>query len=130
MRVLVCGGRHYNDLECVYHVLSNIHTETPISVIIEGGATGADRFGKTWGKQSGIPVETYKADWDDMSEPCVRRVNKSGKEYNALAGHKRNKRMLDEGKPDLVVAFKGGNGTKDMIEQSLKANVEVREINQ
>lgn len=33
--------------------------------------------------------------------------------------------MLDEGKPDLVIAFKGKAGTADMISKAKKANVEV-----
>lgn len=36
--------------------------------------------------------------------------------------------MLDEGKPDLVIAFAGGNGTKNMIMQSKKANVMTLEV--
>jgi hypothetical protein len=36
--------------------------------------------------------------------------------------------MLMEGKPDLVVAFPGGRGTANMIEQARKAGVEVLEI--
>lgn len=39
--------------------------------------------------------------------------------------------MLDEGKPDLVVAFLAQNsrGTKDMISRAKKAGVEVKVIN-
>jgi hypothetical protein len=37
--------------------------------------------------------------------------------------------MLDEGKPDLVVAFPGGGGTKDMITRALGAGVSVHEVN-
>lgn len=34
-----------------------------------------------------------------------------GRDYGKAAGAIRNQQMLDEGKPDLVVAFKGGRGT-------------------
>jgi UDP-N-acetylmuramoylalanine-D-glutamate ligase len=60
-----------------------------------------------------IPVETYEADWDT---------------HGKAAGPIRNKRMLDEGKPDLVVAFPGGRGTANMISQARKAGVEVIEV--
>jgi UDP-N-acetylmuramoylalanine-D-glutamate ligase len=33
--------------------------------------------------------------------------------------------MLDEGKPDLVVAFPGGRGTANMVQQAHRAGVEV-----
>jgi hypothetical protein len=36
--------------------------------------------------------------------------------------------MIDEGKPDLVVAFPGGRGTADMVKRAKKANVEVIEV--
>jgi hypothetical protein len=32
---------------------------------------------------------------------------------------------LDEGKPDLVVAFPGGGGTKDMVRRAVKAGVPI-----
>ena len=41
----------------------------------------------------------------------------------------RNQRMLDEGKPDLVVAFPGGGETKDIVTPAVKARVPVHEVN-
>ena len=46
-----------------------------------------------------------------------------------LAPPLRNQRMLDEGKPDLVVAFPGGGGTKDMVRRAVKAGVPIHEVN-
>jgi hypothetical protein len=37
--------------------------------------------------------------------------------------------MLDEGKPDLVVAFSGGGGTKDMVRRAVQAGVIIHEVN-
>jgi hypothetical protein len=37
--------------------------------------------------------------------------------------------MLDEGKPDLVVAFPGGGGTKDLVSRAVKARVPLHEVN-
>jgi hypothetical protein len=45
------------------------------------------------------------------------------------AGPLRNYQMLEEGKPDLVVAFPGGGGTKDMVRRAVKAGVSVHEVN-
>jgi hypothetical protein len=36
--------------------------------------------------------------------------------------------MLEEGKPDLVVAFPGGTGTANMVKQARAAGVEVLEV--
>jgi hypothetical protein len=35
----------------------------------------------------------------------------------------------DEGRPDLVVAFPGGGGTKDIVRRAVKAGVSVHEVN-
>jgi hypothetical protein len=43
------------------------------------------------------------------------------------AGYFRNVQMLEEGKPDLVVAFLGGKGTAMMVKIARAAGVEVRE---
>ena len=40
----------------------------------------------------------------------------------------RNRRMLEEGRPDLVIAFPGGKGTANMVRIALQAGIQVREI--
>ena len=46
-------------------------------------------------------------------------------ELGKKAGPLRNQRMLDDGKPDMVVAFPGGGGTKDMVRRAAKAGVAI-----
>lgn len=36
--------------------------------------------------------------------------------------------MIDEGKPDLVVALPGGRGTADMVRRAKKHGIEVVEV--
>ena len=106
----MCGGRTYDKLWRVYEVLDSIHEETPITELIQGGAAGADRLAKCWAEERIGESTEYKADWD---------------RYGRSAGPIRNQQMLDEGKPDLVVAFPGTRGTADMIERTRKANIEL-----
>lgn len=40
----------------------------------------------------------------------------------------RNQKMLDEGRPDLIVAFPGGRGTADMVKRGIAAGVPVLNI--
>lgn len=111
MKVLVCGGRDFNDAMTLGSWLGGIHKNNgPITLLIEGGARGADFMAKEFAKWMGIPVKTFEADW-----------NRHGKR----AGPLRNKQMLEEGKPDLVVAFEGGKGTANMVEQAKAAGVKV-----
>lgn len=107
-RVLVCGGRDYADQETVFAWLSPMRTQ--IAVLIEGGARGADSLARHWAVMNDVPVETYRAEWE---------------KHGRSAGAIRNRRMLEEGKPDLVVAFPGGRGTADMVRVAQAAGVDV-----
>lgn len=114
MRVLVCGGRNYRDRERVDTVLYKLLVKSEgIDAIIEGGAHGADRYARDFARAYSIHCETFEADWES---------------HGSFAGPSRNKRMLDEGKPDLVIAFPGGRGTADMVRKARKAGVQVVEI--
>lgn len=128
MRVLVCGSRTFNDWDLFKDTMSelvpgNDHT------IISGAARGADTMASEWAKYRGCALEEYPAKWY---------------EYGKAAGPIRNKQMLDEGKPDLVLAFlspvakqeifyglsssKHSPGTRDMIRQAEKAGIPVKVI--
>ena len=126
MRVLVCGGRDFTD----YPFFRDKMEEIALArfprmdadeygnflykvTIISGGAKGADSLAADWAAVNWAGYEEYRADW-----------NKHGK----AAGPIRNQKMLDEGKPDLVIAFLGGNGTNDMINRAKKADIEVIEV--
>ena len=110
MRVLVCGGRNYMDAWRVNKTLRGLHEgENPITIIMQGGATGADAHARAWADCFTKSI-TFAAYW---------------RSHGKAAGPIRNQRMLDEGKPDLVVAFPGGKGTADMVRRARKAGVEV-----
>lgn len=130
MKVLVCGGRSLTDTELVYRFLDHLHKTRMIGVVIEGGARGADRIAGYWARKNRIDNRKYYADWDNITHPqAVVRVHRTtGKKYDAAAGGRRNQLMLDEGKPDLVVAFPGGLGTADMVKRARAAGVDVVEV--
>ena len=122
MKVLVCGGRDFGtvssgaDPERVKEqrrlmdmVLSKIGG---ISKIVHGNAKGADWLAGKWAEKNKIhhTGDTYSADWGT---------------FGKAAGMIRNKRMLDEESPDLVVAFPGGRGTEGMVKISKAAGVRV-----
>jgi len=113
MRVLVCGGRDYTDAFRVSAVLDKLHSEAGISILIEGGANGADTCARKWAGRNKVQVWTFAADWEA---------------HGNFAGPMRNSRMIAEGEPELCVAFPGGRGTGDMMRKARKAGVEVVEI--
>ena len=113
--MLVCGGRDYDNREELYAVLDWIDcswegpgTFGPITVIISGHARGADSLAEQWAKDREVSLDIYPAEWDV---------------YGKSAGFMRNQQMIDEGLPDLVVAFSGGKGTINMIKLSNQANI-------
>lgn len=112
MRVLVCGSRHFEDKDLLDRTLDAIDRETKIDTIIHGMARGADTLGGDYARSRGKGLSEYPALWNT---------------HGRAAGPIRNTQMLKEGKPDLVVAFRGPNsrGTQNMIEQAKKAGVEV-----
>lgn len=130
MRVLVCGGRDYNNKKYVYEILDALHHRVKIDLIIHGGAVGADSLGEEWAIDRKIPFEREKANWNDLTEiPCSIRYSRKHGKYNVLAGINRNQRMIDKYKPDLGVAFPGGSGTQDMIDRLEKHNIKVLNCN-
>ncbi len=124
MRVLVCGGRDFalpeksieasNQRSFIWNYLTQVNLGVePIEVLIHGGAVGVDRCAGQWAHNQRITVREFIAQWD---------------KYDKSAGPIRNQQMLDEGKPDLVIAFPGGRGTADMVRRAKKAGVKVDEV--
>jgi hypothetical protein len=134
-RWLVCGGRTFgrviapdspSDVERAAReaalltdqldVLVN-HFGAP-SVVITGGAPGADTLADEWRVRRGYPGQVFKADWDALG----RR-----------AGIVRNTQMLTvlrviKSAPKRVIAFKGTEGTLNMIQQAHAAGIAVSKV--
>jgi predicted Rossmann-fold nucleotide-binding protein len=111
VRVIVCGGRSYNEPETVYEALDGLHREYCISAIIEGGAPGADEWARIWARVHGVKLVTVPANWAELGK---------------AAGPIRNQRMIDAFAPDIVVSFPGGKGTADMIRRAEQAGITVK----
>lgn len=116
VRVLICGDRNYNQKAPIKTYLDGLYAQFGKDlVIIEGGAKGADKIAAEWCGDKDVEHLQFPADWDA---------------HGKSAGSIRNKQMLKEGKPDLVIAFKdrfdwffGTGGTENMIEIATKAGV-------
>lgn len=112
MILLCCGGRDYNDNAKVFETLDAIHAEAPVTLVIHGGASGADALAGRWALYRGVHVEEHYADWAT---------------HGKAAGPIRNAKMLSRN-PDLVVAFPGGRGTAHMVRIAKAKGTLVREI--
>lgn len=110
MKLLVCGGRDYRDWETLYRVLDEYLDRTDL--LIHGGAAGADVMAGDWAAHRGVHVATVLAQWD---------------RYGKRAGYLRNAAMLRLA-PDMVIAFPGGKGTRNMVNLTREAGIELIEI--
>lgn len=111
VRVLACGGRDYFDTKAVFRALDAVHAKHTITLLIHGDAPGADRTAEAWAKKRQVPYLGVPAMWDKLKK---------------AAGYERNGRMLLWA-PEVVIAFPGGKGTANMIEQADRAGVRVWE---
>lgn len=132
MRVLVCGSRTWTNRDAIRRELETLPAG---SVIIHGdngydaagnplwgqpdelAVRGADKLAGAIAQELGFTVKTFTPDW---------------KQFGYSAGPRRNTRMLQDGRPELVLAFcedlETSRGTRDMVTKARKAGVEVRVI--
>jgi hypothetical protein len=111
-RVLICGSRTWTDRRAIGKRMMALPNGTRI---IHGAAGGADSIAGLFASALGLPLSIYLAQW---------------KVHGNAAGPVRNQRMLDEGRPTLVIAFWDGKsrGTKDMLERAHRAGVQTEII--
>lgn len=115
MRLLVCGGRKFRFGAYGRDQFYGFCSRHRVTVVIHGDQRGADREAGALASKRGLEVKRFPPDWAKYGPP---------------AGPIRNQRMLDEGKPDLVLACPGGSGTADMIRRAVQAGVPVHYLDQ
>lgn len=99
-RVVVCGGRNFDDRELLWCALGEVRA----GVVIQGGCpTGADRMAKQWAAFYRRECVQVDADWTA---------------HGRAAGPMRNRRMARDHKAALVVASAGGAGTASMVREA------------
>lgn len=114
MRVLICGSRSFAAAGVINAMVRGLAETYPDLVVIHGAAKGADTLAGEAAKDI-AKVEEYPADWE---------------QYGKKAGYLRNKQMLEEGQPDLVLAFVDkplteSKGTHMMVNLAEEAGIAV-----
>lgn len=107
MIVVVCGSRTWTDAQAV---IDRVAALPPGTIIIEGGAKGADVMAWRAALAAGLHCAEMRPVWR----------NGNG------AGHARNRAMLDL-RPDLVIAFQrdGSSGTQGTITEARRRGIAV-----
>lgn len=113
MKVLVCGDRNWQDLNVVHDRLEKLPKGT---IIIQGGATGADHHAK---------ISAERLEHHIVEVPALWNV------HGKAAGPIRNRVMLDLD-PVLVIAFHsnlpGSRGTADTVREAKRRGIPVEVI--
>lgn len=123
MKLLVCGGRDFNDRNILFLTLEAASLYGGFDQIICGynpksrKFQGADQLAYEWAMQADFPCTCFPADWD---------------RYGRSAGPRRNTEMADD-KPDECLAFPRangtwGNGTLNMIGQCAARGIKVTQM--
>lgn len=127
-RVLVCGGSTYtvpagDSLEemtravreagRLLRVLDAAVDRLYMDELIHGGTPGAAMAADSWAESRGIPVTVFRANWT-LHGPAAERI--------------RDQQMIDEGQPDMVIAFPGDDGTADLVRRAETAGIPVHKI--
>lgn len=111
MRVIVAGSRSFND----YKLLESILLKFDLNelVIVCGECRGADKLGRQFAEEHGLPILSFPANWD---------------KYKKRAGYLRNIEMAENA--DRLLAFWDGvsPGTKHMIDIAAKKNIKTKVV--
>jgi len=115
VRVIVCGGRDYHNVNVVRKALAYVDGGlVPHRLcLVHGSQRGADRLAAREAAGRGWAVEPHPPDIAKHGAPA--------------AFHIRNQEMVDAG-ADLLIALPGGSGTEGCIKRAKAAGIPVREF--
>jgi hypothetical protein len=126
MKVAVIGSRSFDNYDLLDVVLSE---EPNISLIISGGAKGADSLAKRFAEDNNIPCKVIEANWSDLThEDALIKEHPDGRQYDARAGFRRNFDIINEA--DKVIVFWDGTskGTLDSLTKAKKLKKQIKII--
>lgn len=106
-KILVTGGRDFADRRMLDQVLNKAKVRFKPTHLIHGGARGLDTMAHEWAKANGVQPVTCEANWSY---------------YDKAAGPIRNAAMALL-YPDILIAFPGGSGTANMVEQAVRHGI-------
>jgi hypothetical protein len=121
IRLLVCGGRRFDNVAKLWGVLDGIAKRHGIECVIEGAQehtlpdgtiVGADYWAHQWALARGHETLRFPAAWEI---------------YGKRAGPIRNEQMLAQGEPTHAVSTHGGTGTAHMVSLLKDAGIPVWE---
>jgi hypothetical protein len=114
MKIIIAGGRDFNDYNKLCEVCDYMLSNQTEIEIVSGVARGADSLGEKYAKEKGYSIKQFPAEWE---------------KYKKAAGFKRNAEMAEYA--DCLIAFWDGKskGTKHMIDLATKKGLKIKICN-
>lgn len=113
MRLIIAGGRDFNDYELLCEEATKFVANEKAVVIISGLARGADLLGCRFAEEKGYPLRGFAAEW--------------GK-FGRAAGPIRNKLMAKDASHLLAFWDGKSRGTRHMIDYAEKLGLKVKVV--
>ncbi|MFU2318866.1 SLOG family protein [Rahnella sp. PCH160] len=113
MRVLICSGRFYAGISTLTRVLDLYSQSENIRVLIHGGHPSSGGAIEHWARDANVHIVRYPANWAA---------------HGKYAEIRRNIFMLEDSRPDIILAFSGGEDTADCIGLAKSKGIKVIEI--
>lgn len=113
MKTIIAGSRTITDYKLLEKLIAAINFE--ITEVVCGMAKGVDTLGQTYARLNNIKISYFRPRWEL---------------YGKSAGFKRNKEMANYAEAAIIVWDGFSNGSKNMIELSIKKGLTTVVYNQ
>ncbi len=110
LRVIVCGGRAFNDKTMLSRVLWYVHERRGLAELIHGGQRGAEQMANHWAFEMDIHRTEVRAEWSKYGDPRALLL--------------RNRQMF-ELQPHGVIAFPGDVHSRAVVQSAREHGVPV-----
>ena len=109
--LIVCGGRNFCDTlfekDCIEQTIAKFKLQKNNTIIMSGGATGADTSALEWAHANEWNAMRVPAKWNDMGKSAGMARNLEMLELAV--------RMYGKDSEVIVLALPGGIGTSGMV---------------
>ena len=112
MKLAIVGSRNFTDYKRLSRIIDEVKGE--ITLIISGGARGADTLAERYAKEKAIPYLIFPANWD---------------RYGKGAGILRNQDIVDNAEAMIAFLAPESRGTRDSIKRAQAEHIPVHIVN-
>jgi YspA, cpYpsA-related SLOG family len=119
VKLAVVGSTTWTDIPFMRRALDRFHAKHGVTLLVSGGAKGADSIGERWASDRKIERLIHPAKWQEGPQ----KRHAKGHLYDPQAGHIRNELIVRDA--DVVIAFvsdwRTSRGTRNTVAVHVKA---------